>query len=137
MLDLTNKRAAHVDARLRSDLMLWLSTVKPDGTPHIVPVWFLWDGEFFYIYSKPDQKIRNLQQNNAVMLALDDTKGGSDPIWVSGEAALLPREEALTTKPAYVSKYQTLLDRSNWTGESMAQDYTEPIKITPRKFFGI
>ena len=135
MLDLTKERHAHVDARLRSDIMVWLATVKPDGTPHIVPVWFLWDGDSIYIYSKPDQKIRNLQQNNAVMVALDDTKGGSDPIWVAGEATLLPQDQSLAKQPAYVEKYQSLLDKYNWTGESMARDYSEPIKIMPTKLF--
>ena len=135
MLDLTKERHAHVDERLRSDIMVWLATVKPDGTPHIVPVWFLWDGDSIYIYSKPDQKIRNLKQNNAVMVALDDTKGGSDPIWVAGEATLLPHDQALYKQPGYVEKYRSLLDKYNWTGESMARDYSEPIKITPTKLF--
>ncbi len=90
-----------------------------------------------YIYSKPDQKIRNLQHNRAVMLALDDSKGGEDPIFASGEATLLPREEALTTQPAYIEKYQSLLDSSKWTGESMAQEYSEPIKIRPTRFFRV
>ena len=135
MLDLTKERHAHIDARLRSDLMAWLATVKADGTPHIVPVWFLWDGDSIYIYSKPDQKIRNLQQNRSVMVALDDTKGGDDPIWLAGEATLLPQEEALTTQPAYVTKYQFRLDEYRWTGESMAKEYNVPIRIKPTKFF--
>jgi hypothetical protein len=71
------------------------------------------------------------------MLALDDTKGGSDPIVVSGEATLLSREDALTSQPAYIAKYQSLLDRYNWTGESMAQEYSEPIKIRPTRFFRV
>jgi PPOX class probable F420-dependent enzyme len=115
--------------------MVWLATVKTDGTPHIVPVWFLWDGDSIYIYSKPDQKIRNLQQNRSVMVALDDTKDGDDPIWLTGEATLLPQEDALTTQPAYVTKYQFRLDEYHWTGESMAKEYNVPIRIKPTKFF--
>ena len=23
-----------------------LATIRPDGTPHVNPMWFLWDGEF-------------------------------------------------------------------------------------------
>ncbi len=134
MLDLTNEKHAHIDTRLRSDIMIWLSSVKPDGTPHIVPVWFLWDGEAIYIYSKPDQKIRNLKQNGAVMLALDNTKDGSDPIMLVGEATLLPEEDALTTRPDYIAKYQPQLTRFKWTGESMAKDYSQPIRITPTRF---
>src|SRR5438552_18718775 len=99
MFDVTNKRHAHIDERLRSQIMVWLATVKPDGTPHIVPVWFLWDGDSIYIYSKPDQKIRNLKQNNAVMVALDDTKDGEDPVWVAGEATMLHEPAARHTQP--------------------------------------
>ena len=135
MLDLTKERHAHIDARLRSNIMIWLSTVKPDGTPHLVPVWYLWDGDSIYIYSKPDQKIRNLKQNSAVMLGLDNTNEGEDPIMIAGQATLLPREDALTTQPAYVAKYQSLLNSFNWTDVSMAQEYSEPIRIRPTRFF--
>jgi hypothetical protein len=45
MLDLTTERDAHIDQRLYSDHMIWLSTVRSDGRPHTVPVWFLWDGK--------------------------------------------------------------------------------------------
>ncbi len=34
----------HIEERLRSNEMVWLTTVRPDGRPHSVPVWFLWDG---------------------------------------------------------------------------------------------
>jgi PPOX class probable F420-dependent enzyme len=66
-------KPAHVHAleRLQNDIIIWLSTVRPDGRPHLVPVWFLWDGQTILIFSKPDQKIRNLRQNPAVMLGLD------------------------------------------------------------------
>ena len=54
---------------------------------------------------------------------------------VTGEATLLARDDALTTQPTYVAKYQSLLDSFGWTGESMAQEYSEPIRIKPTKFF--
>ena len=45
MLDLSDRRQAHADQRLRTDQIAWLGTVRPDGRPHLVPIWFLWDGE--------------------------------------------------------------------------------------------
>ena len=30
---------------LASEPVVWLSTVRPDGLPHLVPTWFWWDGE--------------------------------------------------------------------------------------------
>ena len=135
MLDTSNPRHVHMDERLRSDLMLWLSSVKPDGKAHLVPVWFLWDGTHIYIFSKPDQKVRNLQHNTSVMLALDDTHGGDDPIMISGEAELLAPGTASPAMPAYEEKYAAKLAQYNWTGESMGKEYSEAIRITPTKLF--
>ena len=62
---------------LRSRELAWLYTVRPDGRPHSVPVWFFWEGETILIFSRPDtQKTRNLQQNQAVTLALDEARKG-------------------------------------------------------------
>lgn len=133
LLDLSNPRHKHVDERLRAELMIWLSTVRPDGKPHLVPVWFLWDGEHFYVFSKPDQKIRNLKQNRSVVLALDDTKRGDDPILIEGEADLLPHGEVTPALPAYEEKYAAKLAQYNWTGESMGQEYSEAIRVKPSK----
>jgi hypothetical protein len=44
MLDLSGSQGAHIDARLRHEPIIWLSSVRPDGRPHLVPIWFLWDG---------------------------------------------------------------------------------------------
>jgi hypothetical protein len=38
ILDLTKKRDAHIDQRLRNDITIWLNTVRPDGRPHAVVV---------------------------------------------------------------------------------------------------
>ena len=113
--------------------MLWLSTVRPDGKSHLVPVWFLWDGDTFLIFSKPDQKIRNLQHNTSVMVGLDDTKGGSDPIMFTGVAEILPSGEVTPALPAYAEKYAARFAEYGWTGEFMGKSYSEPIRITPLK----
>lgn len=34
-------RRSHVETRLHGNLMAWLTTVRPDGQPVSVPVWFL------------------------------------------------------------------------------------------------
>ena len=136
MLDMTNKRHARIDARLRSDLMMWLSTVRPDNRAHLVPVWFLWKDGFIYVFSKPDQKMRNLEQNNSVMLGVDDTKGGNDPIMLGGDAELMKHADLPPeVHEAYAAKYGERLKEFDWTMESMAAEYSEVIKITPSKVY--
>ncbi|HEX6607086.1 MAG TPA: TIGR03618 family F420-dependent PPOX class oxidoreductase [Chloroflexia bacterium] len=128
-------KPAHVHAleRLQGDIIIWLSTVRPDGRPHLVPVWFLWDEQTILIFSKPDQKIRNLRQNPAVVLGLDDTDTGEDVVLIEGTAELLPAGQVDTTLPAYAAKYTPKLTGMGWTPASMATEYTEPIRITPTR----
>ena len=89
-LDLSNPKDAHIDQRLRAEPIIWLGTARPDGHPHLVPVWFFWDGEAITIYSQPgNQKMRNLQHNTSVTLALNTADDGDDVVIVEGKAELL------------------------------------------------
>jgi PPOX class probable F420-dependent enzyme len=136
MLDLAQSNHAHIDQRLRENTICWLSSVRPDGHPHIVAVWFLWDGKDILIFSKPsNQKIRNLRQNPHVMLALDDTRQGADVIMLEGEAELLDDPAVNTTLPAYVAKYRARMARIGYTPETMAKSYSQAIRITPTKVY--
>ena len=134
MLDLSQSKHAHIDQRLRSDIIIWLTTVRADGRPHSVAVWFLWDGEQFLIFSRPkNQKIRNLRTNPNVVLALDNTANGSDVIVFEGTAELLTDPDVNTTIAAYEEKYGAELKAMGWTAASMANDYSQGIRITPTK----
>ncbi len=134
ILDLTKERDAHIDRRLRNDIIVWLNTVRPDGRPHAVAVWFLWDGESFLIFSQPHtQHIRNLQHNSNVLLAVDDTRKGEDPITIEGIARLLAPGEVDTTNHAYLEKYGEAIKQIGFTPEQMAAEYSQPIRITPTR----
>ncbi|GER87487.1 hypothetical protein KDW_16490 [Dictyobacter vulcani] len=90
MLDLTQTKDSHIDQRLRQELIIWLGSVKSNGNPHLVPVWFLWDGNQIIILSQPgNQKIRNIQHNSHVTLALEAVNDGDDIVMLDGEAKLV------------------------------------------------
>ena len=128
MPDLTNPRNAHVDQRLRTDPIIWFTTVRTDGRPHMVAVWFLWDGEKFLIFSQPNtQKLRNLQHNSHVTLALDDTH--------SGEAELLTDPDVNATLAGFAQKYDAFFKRMDSSAAEMAKSYSQGIRITPTKFY--
>lgn len=135
ILDLTSKRGAHIDQRLRENIIVWLNSVRPDGRPHAVAVWFLWDGETFLIFSQPNtQKLRNLRHNPYVVLALDDTHTGADPITIEGEATLLASGETDVTQSAYLAKYGKGIKQLGYTPEQMAAAYSQAIRIVPTRF---
>ncbi|HEU5439968.1 MAG TPA: pyridoxamine 5'-phosphate oxidase family protein [Ktedonobacterales bacterium] len=133
-LDLSQPRDVHIAERLRGDLMIWLTTVRADGRPHLAAVWFLWDGETFLIFSKPNQKIRNLRENAQVALALDDSHGGADPIVIEGTAEVLPHGEVTPALDAYSKKHAQRLEALKWTPEQMGRTYSEAIRVTPTRF---
>ena len=135
MPDLANPKDAHVDERLRKNLIIWLGSVRPDGRPHLVPVWFLWDGKKILLFSQPNtQKIRNLQQNTNVILALDDTKDGEDVVMLEGKAEFLNDPAVNATLPAYAAKYDSELKSEGYTAAAMAAEYSQAIRITPTRF---
>lgn len=135
MLDLTEERNAHIDQRLREDHIIWLGSVRPDGRPHLVVVWFLWTGKDLLIFSRPNvQKIRNLRQNPHVIVALE-TNQGIDPITLEGEAELLDDPLVSATLPEYVAKYGAHIAGIGYTPETMSKVYSQAIRITPTKFY--
>ncbi len=122
----------HVEERLRSDEMVWLITVRPDGRPHSIPVWFLWEDETILIFSKPNnQKIRNLRQNHFVTLTLDDTKKGRDVVILEGTAELLGQGDGSAALQAYGEKYREGLQRIGVPVEAFTTLYSQPIRVTP------
>ena len=82
---------AHIEQRLHHDHIAWLITVRPDGRPQVVPVWFFWEGQTILLCIDPtSQKLRNLGHNPQVMLALDGAgKAGDDVAMVEGTAEIL------------------------------------------------
>lgn len=133
ILDPTKERDAHIDQRLHTDPIIWLITVRPDGQPHAVAVWFIWDGDSFLIFSRPNnQKVRNLRSNARALLAVDDTREGFDPITIEGTATLLAPGEADTTHEAYNQKYSERIKQIGFTPEQMAE-YSQAIRIRPTR----
>jgi PPOX class probable F420-dependent enzyme len=125
----------HVEQRLRSEIMLWLSSVRPDGRPHLVPVWFLWDAGHLVVFSKPkNQKIRNIRANPNVVVALETRDDGEDVVLIEGRAALVERADLSPTLPAFANKYAALIERLGWTPSAMAAEYSQAIEIVPVRF---
>ncbi len=73
-----------MDERLHHARNLWLATVRANGKPHLVPVWFVWVEGCVYVCTPRDSvKARNVQHNPHVTFALED---GDRPLIGVGEA---------------------------------------------------
>jgi PPOX class probable F420-dependent enzyme len=122
---------ARAERRLREELLAWLVTVSPSGTPLPVPVWFLWEGESFLLYSRPEtSKLRNIARNPRVALHLDGNGRGGDIVVVTGEASPSKSDQPADRVPAYLEKYAELIDRNGWTPHEFATDYSVPVRVS-------
>ncbi len=56
-----------VIAKLESQQNIWFSSMRPDGRPHLAPVWFVWHAGKIYIGTDPKSvKSRNIRRNPRV-----------------------------------------------------------------------
>ena len=133
----TTERRPQVEAALRDDPVVWLSSVQADGRPHLVPVWFHWDGERIVAFSKPHaRKVDNLRGQPQVMLAVG-TPGPDFEVELIEAIAELPDTPAADVMPAgFGAKYRELLRRANLTVHRFAEVYSQPIVLRPTRFLG-
>ena len=132
LVDDSTEFGARAARRLREEKLGWLTTVRSDGTPVPVPVWFLWDGDAsFLIYSRPDTaKLRNIARNPHVSLSLDGDGQGGDIVVVLGEARVDQGGPPADQVPEYVEKYTWGFEKNGWTPAAFAADYSVPVRVT-------
>lgn len=125
------------EAALRTDPVVWLSSVRPDGRPHLVPVWFHYDGERIVAFSKPHaRKVDNLRDRPEVMLAIG-TPGPDFAVELIEATAELPPEPATAVMPdGFGTKYRDLLRRAGLSVQRFAEVYSQPIVIRPTRHLG-
>jgi PPOX class probable F420-dependent enzyme len=124
-------------AALESDPVAWLSSVRRDGSPHLVPVWFHWDGERVVAFSKPHaRKVENLRRQPRVMIAVG-TPGPDFAVELIEAYAELPDAPAAEVMPSgFGAKYAELLHRAGLTAQRFAEVYSQPIVLRPTRYLG-
>jgi PPOX class probable F420-dependent enzyme len=125
---------AHAEARLRSEKIAWLTTVRRDGQAQSSPVWFLHvDGEII-VYSKPTtQKVRNVQANPKVAIHLRDVDQGGDIVSIEGTAEIDESYPSAAAIPDYITKYRSMIADIRMDPDSFAKAYSVPVRIRPTK----
>lgn len=81
------QRRRDTETRLADDVDLWVATASADGTPHLVPLSFDWDGRSVLVSTPADSPTgRNLAATRTVRLALGETR---DVTLVEGDVEVL------------------------------------------------
>ena len=135
MLDTTTEAGARAEERLQAEPIVWLTTVRSDGQSQSVPVWFLWDGDTFLIYSQPGrQKLKNFGRNPRVGLHLNSSARGGDMVRVEGTAEVVEDTPPADEVGEYVEKYRESITRIGFDPAGFALTYSVALLVKPDRW---
>jgi len=137
MIDESTELGARAARRLREEIVVWMTTVTPAGSPVPRPVWFVWDGaDTVVMHSQPKLRIRNLDANPRVTLNFDGDGDGGDIVVLSGTAEVDRDLPAANDSPDYLAKYDDHIARLGMSPEAFAREYSVPVRIRLTKLQG-
>jgi PPOX class probable F420-dependent enzyme len=100
--------------RLVASRNYWISTTRPDGSPHAMPVWGVCvDGRVLFGTSAESRKGRNLARDPRVVVHVES---GDETVIVEGVAEDVPAELVEPMRAAYEAKYAWRPDPSQGGG---------------------
>ena len=112
------------DPRLQTDRNVWLATVRPNGKPHLIPIWFVWHADKFYICTEGKSiKVQNIRHDPRVSVSLED---GTKPVVAKGTATLIERPYPDEVAALFQQKY-------DWNINSDSSN-TTLIEVSPQKW---
>ena len=120
------------EQRLRKSHNYWITTVKPDGSPHTMVVWELWlDGAFLFSTGSQSRKARNLAQNPRCVVSTEDA---AEAVIVEGVAEIVDVPVRRVFLEKYTPKYD--FDMSTMGKDILAMK--EPVfAVRPHVVFGL
>lgn len=109
---------------LRDGHNYWLATGRPDGRPHVMPVWGVWvGGGFWFSTGAESRKAKNLAGLAECAIG---TERGTSAVIVEGRAErVAPGEAPAEIARTYVTKYG-----EGWPDGSLL------LRVAPRVAFG-
>jgi nitroimidazol reductase NimA-like FMN-containing flavoprotein (pyridoxamine 5'-phosphate oxidase superfamily) len=140
---------AEARERLERAEIYWVTTVRPDGRPHVTPLVAAWlDDALYFSTGESERKAKNLASNRHVVMTTgcNAFRQGFDLV-VEGEAAEVSDEPTLRrVADAFVSKYDWHFEVRNGAfyetrgpdprEESRSDSRVLVYRVTPTKVFG-
>jgi hypothetical protein len=94
--------------RLEQAATYWLATTRPDGRPHVTPIWGVWLDDAFYFQGAPSAHwAANIAVNPAIAI---HSESGDDVVILEGEAVRVITDDGLGERliAAWQTKYDPL-----------------------------
>ena len=133
-------------SRARTELagaeVYWLSTVRPDGRPHVTPLLGIWlDGALFFCTGPGERKAKNLAENlHCVLTTGRSTLDGLDLVIEGTAEKSTGPAELSRVADAYESKYGPHFEAPNGTwaglGDGIRRAEFLVYRVAPETGFG-
>jgi PPOX class probable F420-dependent enzyme len=119
------------EERLTDSRNYWVVTLWPDGRPHAMPVWGVWERDLFWFTSSlRSRKARNVAADPRCVITTEDAL---NPVTVEGTAQVTRDGDEVGRVLALVNdKYAT-----DYPLEFLDPDVNATIRVRPRWAFGL
>jgi hypothetical protein len=111
----------------------WVASVRPDGRPHVMPIWGAWVDDRAYLLGQLTARWgRNLQRNPACVVHIEQ---GDDVVIIEGDARLVtaPDQRLLDGLKAAFARYaatpDAVVEPAAWIGKGFWE-------VVPHTVFG-
>lgn len=120
------------EQRLKKSHNYWITTVKPDNSPHTMVVWAMWqEGRLLFSTGSKSRKAQNLAKNPRCIIC---TENAAEAIIVEGVAEIADVAARRKMLPAYERKYK--FDMSTTKDDILSMK--EPVyAVRPAVVFGL
>jgi F420H(2)-dependent biliverdin reductase len=101
-------------ARLDDRTTIWLATVRPDGRPHLTPIWFAWHRDRVWVCTnRAAVKTRNVLADPRVSVSLED---GGNPLVGEGTAVVHERPYPSDVAEVFARRFEWDIQRPDDEG---------------------
>ncbi len=138
-MEISEEKKQFINTFLEEPLLARIATADRSGQPHVIPVWYGWDGESIWISSYSNtRKIQYLEENPKIAIAIDvaGEEGETRAVIFEGQADLVKgpsdflRKQFLWIYIRYLGE-EGVLEKS--PQEWIADPHNLLIKLVPEK----
>ena len=103
----------------------FVATTRPDGRPHMMPVWGIWlEGVFYFSSGRTSRKVRNLSVNPSCVISIEEN---GESVIVEGLA------EETADKAVLQQCYEIYSAKYHWEMETNEEPF---FRVRPAVVFG-
>ncbi|MBA2362528.1 MAG: PPOX class F420-dependent oxidoreductase [Chloroflexia bacterium] len=111
-----------------------LATVRADGRPHIVPIWFLLDGDIVVFNTgEGSVKARNMRRDPRVSLSVDDERPPFAFVLIEGTVEFVDEHDALRLWATRIAARYMGAEQAGAYGERNSAPGELLVRLTPNR----